>query len=163
VSTGDILRAEVARDTELGRRVGPILDAGGLVEDELIVEVLEARLRAPDAAGGGLLDGFPRTVAQARAFDALLDRLGHRVDRVVHLEVPEEALVERLLHRAAVEGRHDDTEEVIRRRMREYHAKTEPLLAYYRKGGAAVVDIDGEGTVEEVQARIRSGLEPVRA
>src|SRR5205823_4861908 len=125
LSTGDILRAEVAKGTPLGREVGRIMAAGDLVPDDLIVDVVRTKLPEAEKGAGALLDGFPRTVAQARALDAMLRDEGHRVDFIVALEVPEQTLVERLLHRAELEGRTDDTREVIAERMREYHRQTE--------------------------------------
>ena len=109
LSTGDILRAEVAKGTPVGTEAGRIMAAGDLVPDELIVDIVRSRLPEAETGAGVLLDGFPRTLRQAQALDAMLAGEGHRVDRVLALDVPEKDLVERLLHRAAVEGRPDDT------------------------------------------------------
>src|SRR3989442_13265238 len=125
LSTGEILRAEVARGTPIGKEAGRIMAAGDLVPDELIVDIVRGRLPAAEAGAGVLLDGLPRTVRQAQALDAMLAEEGHRVDLVIALEVPEGDLFERLRHRAEVEGRADDTRKAITERMHEYHKLTE--------------------------------------
>ena len=156
LSTGAILRHEVALGTATGKEAGRIMAAGDLVPDELIVEIVRRRLPEAEAeAAGVLLDGFPRTENQARALDAMLAGEGHRVDRVVALEVPEANLIDRLLHRAQVEGRADDTREAITERMHEYHHLTEAVLRYYRKQGVTVEMIDGTGSPEQVFERVR--------
>jgi adenylate kinase len=157
ISTGDMLRSAVAADSEVGRRAKACMDAGRLAPDGLVIGVAEERLRRPDAAEGFVLDGFPRTVAQAEALDLLLARLGSKLERCVVLAVDEEELVERLLRRAGLEGRSDDNEESIRTRMREYRRKTEPLIDHYRQRGV-VVEVDGMGEVDEVAARIQAAI-----
>jgi adenylate kinase len=159
LSTGEILRAEMARGTELGREVERVVAAGDLVPDELMDRVVDTRLAQITEPPGVLLDGFPRTVAQARALDAMLARRGLRVNFLIALEAPEETLVERLLKRAAVEGRVDDTKEVIEERMREYHHRTEAVLDHYREAGVPVLEVDGVGPVDEVFERVRRALE----
>ena len=158
LSTGDVLRGEVAKGTPLGKEVGRIMAAGDLVPDGLIVDVVRARLPEAEQGVGALLDGFPRTDAQARALDEMLAEEGHRVDFIVALVVPEEALVDRLLHRAQVEGRTDDTREVISERMREYHKLTEAVLDHYRKQGVGIYEIDGTGAVDEVFQRVHAAV-----
>ncbi|HKV89361.1 MAG TPA: adenylate kinase [Candidatus Dormibacteraeota bacterium] len=158
LSTGDILRHEVAAGTPLGKRVQRIMAAGDLVPDDAIVDVVRARLPQAEEGPGVLLDGFPRTAGQARALDSMLRDEGHRVDFVLALEVPEDVLIDRLLHRAAVEGRADDTREAVTERMREYHKLTEAVLDHYRKHGVRVEEIDGLGTPDEVFERIRARL-----
>lgn len=158
MSTGDILRSEVARGTPLGKEVGRIMAAGDLVPDRLIVDIVRGRLPEAEEGVGVLLDGFPRTDAQAAALDEMLAEEGHRVDFIVALEVPEEVLVERLLHRAQVEGRTDDNRETIAERMREYHKLTEAVLGHYRKQGLAIQLIEGVGTPDEVFERVRTAL-----
>ena len=159
LSTGDILRHEVALGTPTGKEAGRIMAAGDLVPDELIVDIVRGRLPEAEAeAAGVLLDGFPRTERQARALDAMLADEGHQADLVLALEVPEEALVERLLHRAEVEGRADDTREAIEERMREYHHLTEAVLRHYRQQGVTVEMIDGTGSPEQVFERIRRAI-----
>jgi len=158
LSTGDILRGEVAKGTGLGQEVGRIMAAGDLVPDDLIVDVVRARLPEAEEGAGALLDGFPRTEAQARALDAMLRDEGHKVDFVVALDVPEKLLVDRLLHRAQVEGRTDDTHDVIAERMREYHKLTEAVLDHYRKQGVKISHVEGTGSPDEVFDRIHVAL-----
>ena len=158
LSTGDILRGEVAKGTGLGLEVGRIMAAGDLVPDDLIVDVVRARLPEAEEGAGALLDGFPRTEAQARALDAMLRDEGHKVDFVVALDVPEKLLVDRLLHRAQVEGRTDDTHDVIAERMREYHKLTEAVLDHYRKQGIKISHVEGTGSPDEVFDRIHVAL-----
>ena len=162
ISTGEMLRAAVASGTEVGRKAQAYMDAGKLVPDDIVIGVTGERLRQPDAAAGFILDGFPRTVAQAEALDALLERLGVKLERCVVLRVDEEELVQRLLKRARIEGRSDDNEESIRTRMAEYREKTEPLIEYYRRRGV-LAEVDGLGEVEEVAARIAAALEEERS
>jgi adenylate kinase len=159
LSTGQILRAEVKRATEIGKEVARSMAAGDLVPDDLIVSIVRQRL--PDSekgAGGVLLDGFPRTLEQARGLDGMLAEEGHRVDFVIALEVPEPDLVDRILKRAAVEGRADDTEEAIAERMHEYHKLTEAVLDHYRKKGVRVEVVDGTGDPDAVFERIRRAI-----
>lgn len=158
LSTGDILRAEVARGTPLGKQAAKIMDAGDLVPDRLILEIVRSRLPEAERGVGVLLDGFPRTVAQARGLDAMLTEEGHKVDFVVALKVPHDVLVKRLLHRAQIEGRKDDTLDTIAERMREYERRTEAVLDYYRTRQATIYEIDGVGSPDEVFERIRSAL-----
>ena len=155
LSTGDILRSEVAKGSPMGKEVARIMAAGDLVPDRLIVDIVRHRLPEAEVGGGALLDGFPRTVAQARALDAMLADEGHRVDFVVALQVPEDLLIDRLLHRAAIEGRTDDNRASIEERMREYHKLTEAVLDHYRKQGLPIQDVVGVGTPDEVFVRIR--------
>jgi adenylate kinase len=158
LSTGEILRAEVAHGSEVGKDVARIMAAGDLVPDEVIVTIVRKRLPAAEAGRGVLLDGFPRTLEQARALDEMLSSEGHRVDFVIALEVPEEELVDRILHRAAKEGRPDDTREAIEERMREYHKLTEAVLDHYRKHGVPVKVVIGTGDPDEVFERIRGAI-----
>jgi adenylate kinase len=158
LSTGDILRAEVAKGTPIGEKAGQLMAAGDLVPDDLIVDIVRARLPEAETGAGVLLDGFPRTLAQARALDAMLSEEGHRVDIVIALVVPEIALVDRILHRAAVEGRADDTRDAIAERMHEYHSLTAAVLDYYRQKGGRVEEIDGMGDVDTVFERVRKAI-----
>ncbi len=159
LSTGSILRHEVTLGTPTGKEAGRIMAAGDLVPDELIVDIVRGRLPEAEAeAAGVLLDGFPRTERQAQALDAMLADEGHRVDLVLALEVPEADLIDRLLHRAQVEGRADDTRDAIKERMREYHHLTEAVLRHYRKQGVPVETIDGTGSPDEVFERIRRSV-----
>jgi adenylate kinase len=159
VSTGELLRAEADAMTPLGAQVAPLLAAGELVPDELIERVLEQRLRAPDAAPGALLDGYPRTVAQARAFDDLLAETGRRVEFVLRLDVEEKTLIDRLLRRAREQHRSDDNPESIAERLAEYHQLTEPVIDYYRGEGVPVFEMDGNGAVEQVHVEIIRALD----
>jgi adenylate kinase len=158
VSTGDIFRAAIAKRTPLGAKVEPILAAGDLVPDDLTVGLIRERLADPDAAPGFVLDGFPRNLAQAEALDSLLDELGRPLTAALELLVPDEVCVERMLKRAAEEGRADDTPEGIARRLDIYHSETAPLSRHYR-GQGKLVEVDGGGTIDEVWAEIENVLE----
>lgn len=158
MSTGDILRKEAAGGSDLGREVARVMAAGDLVPDGLIVDIVRTRLPEAEKGVGVLLDGFPRTEAQARALDAMLEAEGHRVNFIVALEVPEDVLVDRLLHRAMVEGRKDDNRQAIAERMHEYHRLTAAVLDHYRRKGAPIHEIDGVGAPAEVFGRIRAAL-----
>ena len=161
ISTGDIFRANIKNQTELGQQVSAILASGGFVPDEVTNSIVADRLTWDDATGGFLLDGYPRTVGQVAALDALLAERGARLDAVVELVVDEEAVVQRLRDRAAIEGRADDTEDVIRDRQSIYRAETAPLSAIYREHGQ-LVEVDGMGEVDEVTERIFAALAQVR-
>lgn len=152
LSTGDILRDHVARRTPLGERVRPIMERGDLVPDDLILALIREEL-----AERVILDGFPRTLPQAEALDELLQQTGMRLLGVVLVEVPEEELTKRMLKRAELEGRADDNEETIRRRLEVYREKTEPLVRYYEERGV-LRRVDGLGTPDEVYARSRAAL-----
>lgn len=157
VSTGDMLRQAVAAGTAVGREAQGCMDRGELVPDDVVIGVARERLQQPDAREGFILDGFPRTVAQARALDGLLGELGVRLERCVALTAREDELVQRLLLRAEKEGRADDNEETIRRRMKVYADQTAPLVAYYREQGI-LAEVDGMGSVDEVADRIRGAI-----
>jgi adenylate kinase len=153
ISTGDMLRAAVRAGSEVGRQAHAYMERGDLVPDPVVIGVAEERLRQPDAQKGFILDGFPRTPVQAEALDRMLDRLGVRLERCVALRVDEDTLVQRLLRRAAIEGRNDDNEAIIRNRMRVYRESTQPLVDYYRRRGV-LFEVDGEGGIDAVAARI---------
>lgn len=153
ISTGDMLRGHVSEGTELGREAEAIMEAGELVPDHLIVAMVRREVESMDEVRM-LLDGFPRTPGQAEALDGLLAEFGAEMTAAVLLEVPEEELVRRLLGRAREEGRSDDTEETIRKRMEVYRASTRPLLDFYDRRGL-LRRIDGVGAPDEVTARIR--------
>jgi adenylate kinase len=158
LSTGDMLRAEVKRGSKLGRELRRIMEAGDLVPDELMLQIVGRWLERGSFREGVLLDGFPRTEPQAIALDRILSRRGLRVDVVIALEAPEEVLVERLIERAREQGRPDDTIEAIRERMHEYRERTMPVLDHYRRQGVRVVEVDAVGSVEEVAERVRQSL-----
>jgi adenylate kinase len=153
ISTGDLLRANVKSGTELGAIAKPIMESGALVPDELVTRMLKQRLEEPDAKGGALFDGYPRTLAQADSLDALLKEMGRKVDAVLFIDVPDEPIVERLVKRATLEGRADDTPDTIRERLRIYREKTAPLAGRYEKSGV-LVTIDGNRPVDTVAADI---------
>lgn len=157
ISTGDIFRANIKNETELGKQVQEILASGGYVSDEITNAIVEDRLQQEDASRGFLLDGYPRTTAQVRALDEMLAESGQEVDKVLELVVDDEVVVDRLLKRAQVEGRVDDTEEVIRERMALYHRETQPLSSAYDQRGL-LVRVDGVGEVDEVARRIVDAL-----
>ncbi len=157
ISTGDMLRGAVAAGTDVGRQAQGYMDRGELVPDAVVIGVAEERLSQDDAESGFVLDGFPRTTAQAEALDALLERMGTDLERCVALVVDEDSLVARLLGRAKIEGRSDDSEETIRTRMSVYRAQTAPLVDYYRERGI-LTEADGFGSIEEVAKRIEGAL-----
>lgn len=160
ISTGDIFRSNVRDATPLGEEAQGYMDRGALVPDELVIRMVSDRLGQDDCAKGFLLDGFPRTVPQAQALDRLLDESGRPLDLVLRFEVPEEELVARLLKRADLEGRVDDTEDVIRKRFEVYRDETSPLADFYEAQGL-LTDIDAVGSVEDVTARALGALEDV--
>ena len=154
LSTGDLLRSEIAAGTELGLRAKALIEAGSLVPDEVVVGMIEARFKSTEGVEGFLLDGFPRTIAQAEALDAMLAKTGEAVTAVVSLMIPDQMIFERIAHRATIEGRADDARpEVVENRIRTYHEKTEPLVDFYKKA-ERYHEIDGVGTIDEVRCRI---------
>ena len=159
VATGDILRTAVSEGAELGRRVQPMLARGDLVPDELMVDLIRERLAGED---GFVLDGFPRTVPQTEALDAMLDEIGKPLDAVILLQVSDEVATRRLQARAAAEGRADDSPDAIRNRLRLYHELTEPVVERYRAEGTLVA-VDGDRTIGEVAATIEEALAQVGA
>ena len=162
ISTGDIFRANIKNETELGKQVKTILDAGGYVSDDLTNAIVADRLAQDDAKDGFLLDGYPRTLAQVEALDALLSDNDQSLDAVLELVVDDEELIKRLMKRAETSGRTDDTEEVIRERQTVYVRETAPLAQNYRERGL-LVDVDGEGDMDEVTERIEQALAKVAA
>jgi adenylate kinase len=158
VATGDMLRRAIAADGELGRRVQPIYDVGGLVPDDLMIDLIRERLAADDAQAGFVLDGFPRTLGQAEALEELLREMGRGLDVVFELQLEDSVGRERMLKRAAEEGRTDDTPESIERRLQLYHDETEPLIEYYRTRGN-LVGIHADRPVQQVFAEIQQALE----
>jgi adenylate kinase len=159
VNTGDMFRAECAAGTELGERVKAMLDNGDLVPDDLTIEVVRARLAQDDTANGFILDGFPRTLAQAEALDRVLEEIDRgELAAVLDFELPDDVVMQRLLGRAAVEGRSDDLPDKIRHRLDVYHEKTEPLVDYYRSRGL-LVPIHADRSVEDVFSEVQEALE----
>ncbi|QQR87784.1 MAG: adenylate kinase [Flavobacteriales bacterium] len=154
LSTGDLLRAEIAAETELGLRAQGIMSQGELVSDDIVIGMIRNKIDANGDAKGFIFDGFPRTKAQAEALDALLEPNGNPITMMLALEVPEAELVKRLIGRGATSGRADDKDEsVIRNRIREYESKTAPLKDYYTAQGK-FKGIDGLGSVEEITQRL---------
>lgn len=160
ISTGDIFRANIKGETELGKQVKEITASGALVPDELTNRIVEDRLAQTDAQEGFLLDGYPRNLGQVEALDTMLRATGQSLDVVIELVVDTEEVVQRLLKRAEIEGREDDTEEVVRHRMDVYTEQTAPLSEAYDKRGL-LERVDGLGEVDEVTARITEVLDPI--
>jgi adenylate kinase len=160
VATGDMLRAAMAADTELGRQVKPIYDAGRLVPDDLMIALIRERLGAEDAREGFVLDGFPRTMAQAEALEEMLREIGRDLDVVFEFQLADQVGRERMLRRAAEENRSDDTPEAIDERLRLYHEETEPLIEYFRVRGN-LVGIHADRPVREVFRELQQALEQV--
>ena len=160
VATGEMLRTAIAEQSDLGRQVESILNRGDLVPDETMIVLIRERLSRDETGDGFVLDGFPRTMAQAYALDEMLDEIGRPLSIVFELQVADDVARERMTRRAAAEGRKDDTPEVIDRRVELYHRETEPIIAHYRARGN-LVGIHGTGTVDEVFAEIQEALEQV--
>jgi adenylate kinase len=158
LSTGEILRAEAALGSRVGRTTARIMATGELVPDDLITQIVQRRLGEAYSPAGVLLDGFPRTIEQAKALDTMLADTGRQVDFVIALEVPEKVLVERLLKRAAKEGRADDTRSAIAERMHEYRTLTAAVLDHYRRRVVPVLDIAGVGKIGTVFERLRKSM-----
>lgn len=154
ISTGELLRKEIAAGTELGLKAKALIDAGSLVPDEIVEGMIESEFRSARDIAGFLLDGFPRNTAQAEDLDAMLAKAGEEVTATVSLMIPDETIKERIRHRASIEGRADDAnDDTISNRIATYHEKTEPLIGYYRNSGK-YNEIDGLGTIEEVRSKI---------
>ena len=162
LSTGDMLRRAVKEGSPLGVQARAIMDRGDLLPDEIIVGVMKDRIAASDCGNGFILDGFPRTVAQAEALETLLRSKGLKIDAVLNLKVGEKDVTERMAGRAAAEGRSDDSPETIRERLRVYREKTEPLVSWFERRGS-LVNVEGLGTVADVSRRIDESLEGVRS
>ena len=158
VSTGDMFRAAIAAQSELGKQVEPLLAAGRLVPDDVTIELIRERLAEPDAAEGFVLDGFPRNLAQAEALDEMLGEIGRGLDAILFFDLPDEVANQRMLKRAATENRPDDTPEVIAERLRTYHEQTEPIVEHYRVTGK-LVPLRGDQTIEAVWADVQAALD----
>jgi adenylate kinase len=162
IASGDMIREIKELPTELGREVKAVYDRGDLVSDEQMIRLIADRLSRGDTVGGFILDGFPRTLPQAEALDELLRELGRGLDVVFDFQVPDhEVLLQRMLKRAAEEGRSDDTPEAIKRRLELYERETAPLVEYYRSTRVNVVGIHADRTVDEVFHEIDEALAEV--
>jgi len=162
IASGEILRAEMAAGTELGHRVKDVYDRGDLVSDDLMIELIKHRLAQADTEAGFILDGFPRTTVQAEVLDSMFDEIGRNFSVVFALQIPDEVAFDRLRRRAEIEGRTDDTDEAIHRRLQNYHRETAPLIEYYRTRGN-LVPVHGDRTEGEVFHEIQEALERVPA
>jgi adenylate kinase len=160
LATGDLYRAEVARGSELGKLVEPLLATGQLVPDEITIPIVQGKIE--EAEAGFVLDGYPRNLTQAEALDSMLDEIGRPLDIIVLLELDDEIARARMLKRAELEGRADDTPEAIDRRLATYHTQTEPIVDHYRATGK-LVKVHAERTIDEVWAEIQEALEQVQA
>ncbi len=160
ISTGAILRESISQETELGKLAASYINFGNLVPDEVANAIVQERLSRPDVQAGFILDGYPRNVQQVASLDEILAGLGTKLDYAIKLHIPDEAIVSRLLQRAQLENREDDTEEVIRHRIAVYHETTEPLLRSYQTR-EMLLEVDGTGEVEVVLSRILSALAEV--
>jgi adenylate kinase len=160
VSTGEMFRAAQAEGTEFGKQVGEIMASGRLVPDDLTIAIIEERLARADARAGFVLDGFPRNLVQAEALDAMLGGIGRGLDAILFFDVPDEVGMERALKRAQLEGRADDTREVIAKRLAIYHSETEPIVEYYRATGK-LVPLHADRSIDEVWSEITDSLQVV--
>lgn len=159
LSTGELLRKEIAEGTELGLKAKSLIDAGSLVPDEVVEGMIDNAFKTTKDVSGFLLDGFPRTIAQAEALDSMLAASGEAVTSVISIMIPDEIIKERIRHRASIEGRADDaSDETVNNRIKTYHEKTEPLVEFYKKAGK-YVDIDGTGTIEDVRKAIFEAMD----
>ena len=157
ISTGDILRAAVREGTALGKEAKNFMDRGALVPDTVIIGIVRERLRQDDTRKGFILDGFPRTAAQAEALTQMLQEEKRTIDHVISVEVPERELLQRLTSRRGIEGRQDDTDDAIRHRLEVYQRETAPLIDYYQRHGC-LRPINGVGTVDDIFLRITAIL-----
>jgi len=161
ISTGDMLRAAAEAGTQLGQVAKPLMDAGQLVPDDLVVGIIRERLGEDDTHEGFVLDGFPRNIEQADALDEMLREIGRPLDVVFELQLSDDIALERMTRRAEIESRADDTPEAMRKRLETYHAETEPLVAHYRVR-ASLVCIHGDRTISEVFSELEATLEHIR-
>ena len=162
VSTGDMFRAAQAEGTGFGKQVGAIMESGKLVPDELTIAMIAERLSQPDAQEGFVLDGFPRNLAQASALDVMLGGIGRGLDAILFFNIPDDVGMQRALDRAKLEGRADDTPDVIAKRLEVYHAETEPIIEHYRATGK-LVPLHAERTIDQVWAEVSEALQQLVA
>lgn len=158
ISTGALLRKEIAAGTELGKKAHELIEKGCLVPDEVVEAMIESEFNSVKGVGGFLLDGYPRTIEQACTLDRMLAKRNEALTSVISIMIPDEMIFDRIRHRAKIEGREDDaSDEVIANRIATYHQKTEPLVSFYKDAGK-YAEIDGSGTIEEVQKAIFSKM-----
>lgn len=157
ISTGVLLRAAVEAGTELGRKAKSIMDRGELLPDDIMLDLIEERLQAPDAKPGFILDGYPRNLSQAASLDGLLDRLDKPLDIAIQIDVDAEQVIRRIAKRAEKEARSDDSEETVRKRMQVYEEQTAPVVDHYARNGL-LTQVLGEGSIEDVNQRIMAAL-----
>ena len=157
ISTGELLRSAVEAGTELGQKAKTVINRGELVSDDIMLDLITQRLSRDDAKNGFILDGYPRNITQAKALDEILERQGQAMVEVLYIDVDAELLMQRIAGRAAEEGRSDDAEEVVRKRLRIYAEQTAPLVEFYA-GKGVLSRVLGEGSVEEVFQRMMSVL-----
>ncbi|MBI1256732.1 MAG: adenylate kinase [Chloroflexi bacterium] len=161
LSTGDMLREEVASGSELGQQAKEIMDRGELVSDSIVIDMIAKRIDSPECAKGAIFDGFPRTVAQAQALDVMLSERGKAIDIVMELDVDQDKLIARMEKRAAEEGRSDDNLDALKKRLQQYNEYSAAVLPYYREKGDVPV-IDGNLEIDEVTAQIEDILQPAQ-
>ena len=157
IATGDLLRAAVKAGTLLGKRAQSYVDRGLLVPDEIILGLIQEKLGSKEARQGAIMDGFPRTIAQAEAVDGFLSSRGDEIDSVVAFEIEDETLIRRMIGRAGEEGRSDDTPDAIRKRLQVYREQTAPLLQFYDERGV-MTRIDATGSIDEVAAKVAKAI-----
>ena len=158
ISTGDMFRHHIKNDTELGKKVKEYSSRGALVPDEITVAMVEERLSSADVTNGFLLDGFPRSVPQAEALEKILQPQGQSIDTIINISIPDDEILKRLVKRASIEGRQDDSDEkIIQNRIDTYKSQSEPCLAFYQSSGK-VKNIDGVGSIDEIFERIKQAL-----
>lgn len=161
ISTGEMLREEIANKTEIGKQVEDIINKGHLVSDEIVEEIIEERMEAHPDAVGFLFDGYPRTIKQAEDLEVILPKHNTEIAGVLSLEVPEDILIQRMLDRGKTEGRADDNIDTIKRRFMEYHEKTKPLLDFYKNKGL-LHEINGVGNIEEISKELCETIENLK-
>lgn len=154
VSTGDLLRAEIAKGTELGLLAKSLIDKGNFVDDSIVEQMIENEIENNPQVTGFIFDGFPRTIAQAEVLEKMLEKRGHEVTKVISIIIDDKLVFDRIRHRASIEGRMDDTSaEIIQNRINTYHKKTEPLIEYYKNRGK-YFEIDGNGEIQKIFGKI---------
>lgn len=162
ISTGDLLRAEIKAESELGKKAKSLMDAGQLLPDDIMLGIIRHRLSQADAKPGFILDGYPRNLAQADALDVVLKEIGQPLDVVIKLNVPNEAIVDRCVVRFEKEGRPDDNPETVKKRLAIYADQTAPVAEFYAKRGK-LKEIDGVGELKDVTVRIKAALDEAKA